>query len=89
MGGRLQYFVFFLIILSFCILHGVARPLNTLVMMQINAEQKQKSTFIESSIPKMVERNSTMKSHRQKKNITRKLEVNIDGPSPDGPGHHR
>ena len=87
MAGRLQSFAFFLVLLSFFglgILHGMSRPLNTVVPHR-DADQIPTSTILKPSY--MVVRSPIVEGHRQK-NIIRKLEVDQAGPSPQGKGHN-
>ncbi|RDX61258.1 hypothetical protein CR513_60527, partial [Mucuna pruriens] len=88
MAGKLQSLAFIVIIL-WCsswlnILHGMARPLNTIVLHR-DADQEARRAILESS--HTVVRGSIV--GRRQKDMIQKLEIDNSGPSPDGPGHKR
>lgn len=91
MAGKHQFIAFIVIILSCSswlnILHGMARPLNTIVLRKDVDQESIRRAILDSS--NVVVRSSIVghDSHEQKTNVVRKLEIDNSGPSPDGPGH--
>ncbi|KAG4394920.1 hypothetical protein AAZX31_20G116000 [Glycine max] len=90
-AGKLQSFAFIVIILSFSswvkIQHGMARPLNTLVLHRDADQEPIRRAILESSHTVVRSSKINVGDIDAQKNTIRKLVVDNSGPSPDGPGH--